>query len=97
MREHEDESRRRDSAATGRYDEESRKLESASYTQSSNDADWERMTSKDPEVTHETHMFDIDRMVNEGLGGGNITADNGYIGDSTTDAMVPEVRSDEDA
>jgi len=97
MREHQDEAKLNDSAAIERYDEESRKLESASHTQSSNDVDWEKMTSKDPVVTHETHMFDIDRMVNEGLGGGNITADNGYIGDSTTDAMVPEVRSDEDA
>ncbi|HEX7057766.1 MAG TPA: hypothetical protein VF260_11330 [Bacilli bacterium] len=30
---------------------------------------------------------DVDRMVNEGLGGGNVTINNGYIGDSTTDTM----------
>ena len=32
-------------------------------------------------------MFDIDRMINEGLGGGNVTLDNGLIGPSTTDTM----------
>ena len=32
-------------------------------------------------------MFDIDRMINEGLGGGNVTIDNGLIGPSTTDTM----------
>ncbi len=36
----------------------------------------------------EDHFMDVDRMVNEGLGGGNVTEDNGYIGDSTTDTML---------
>ena len=31
--------------------------------------------------------MDIDRMVNEGLGGGQVTAQNGRIGDTTTDDM----------
>ncbi|MNP66238.1 hypothetical protein D3C76_1619230 [compost metagenome] len=29
----------------------------------------------------EGNMLDIDRMVNEGLGGGQVTIENGYIGD----------------
>lgn len=35
----------------------------------------------------EDHMMDIDRMVNEGLGGGNVTPHNGLIEESTTDTM----------
>jgi hypothetical protein len=31
--------------------------------------------------------MDVDRMINEGLGGGQVTEHNGYIGDSTTDTM----------
>ncbi|MBH5319155.1 hypothetical protein I6N90_15210 [Paenibacillus sp. GSMTC-2017] len=31
--------------------------------------------------------MDIDRMVNEGLGGGNVTLHNGLIAESTTDTM----------
>jgi hypothetical protein len=32
-------------------------------------------------------FMDIDRMVNEGLGGGNVTMNNGLIEESTTDTM----------
>ncbi|MED5015984.1 hypothetical protein P9847_01555 [Paenibacillus chibensis] len=76
-------------AALERYEKVSRHMEAASFI-NGNDVDWESMTASDRQVTHESHMFDIDRMVNEGLGGGEITADNGYIGDSTTDAIVAE-------
>ncbi|EXX87954.1 hypothetical protein BG53_13480 [Paenibacillus darwinianus] len=31
--------------------------------------------------------MDIDRMVNEGLGGGQVTLGNGLIDDTTTDTM----------
>lgn len=31
--------------------------------------------------------MDVDRMVNEGLGGGNVTLQNGLIDESTTDTM----------
>ncbi|WP_276353921.1 hypothetical protein [Cohnella caldifontis] len=31
--------------------------------------------------------MDVDRMVNEGLGGGQVTVDNGLITETTTDAM----------
>ncbi|TCZ76384.1 hypothetical protein E0485_14395 [Paenibacillus albiflavus] len=31
---------------------------------------------------------DIDRMVNEGLGGGNVTQQNGLIEASTTDTII---------
>ncbi|MCY9664867.1 hypothetical protein M5X11_07840 [Paenibacillus alginolyticus] len=33
------------------------------------------------------HFMDIDRMINEGLGGGNVTLHNGLIESSTTDTM----------
>ncbi|QYR20858.1 hypothetical protein KZ483_24385 [Paenibacillus sp. sptzw28] len=36
------------------------------------------------------YSMDIDRMVNEGLGGGQVTLHNGMIEESTTDTMVPE-------
>lgn len=51
---------------------------------------WEAVTSTDEPLDRESYMLDIDRMVNEGLGGGQVTEDNGYIGDSTTDSMKPE-------
>ncbi|MDG0790756.1 hypothetical protein OMP38_07710 [Cohnella ginsengisoli] len=31
--------------------------------------------------------MDIDRMINEGLGGGQVTFDNGLIEETTTDTM----------
>lgn len=31
------------------------------------------------------YEMDVDRMVNEGLGGGRVTMDNGFIGDTTFD------------
>jgi|HigsolmetaAR203D_1030402.scaffolds.fasta_scaffold00012_125 hypothetical protein len=33
------------------------------------------------------YFMDIDRMVNEGLGGGIVSDQNGLIGDTTTDTM----------
>lgn len=33
------------------------------------------------------HFLDIDRMINEGLGGGRVTAQNGLIEEATTDTM----------
>jgi len=33
------------------------------------------------------YFMDIDRMVNEGLGGGYVTVNNGLIEESTTDTM----------
>ena len=36
------------------------------------------------------YYMDIDRMINEGLGGGNVTIQNGLIEESTTDTMEPE-------
>ncbi|UNK17610.1 hypothetical protein MNQ98_24635 [Paenibacillus sp. N3/727] len=46
---------------------------------------WNSLTSSDSEMTRESTMLDIDRMVNEGLAGGNVTEDNGMIGFTTTD------------
>jgi hypothetical protein len=37
--------------------------------------------------SREDYMMDIDRMVNEGLGGGNVTPHNGLIEETTTDTM----------
>ncbi|WP_373864530.1 hypothetical protein [Paenibacillus humicus] len=34
------------------------------------------------------YEMDIDRMVGEGLGGGQVTIHNGHIGESTTDTMM---------
>ena len=33
------------------------------------------------------YFMDVDRMVNEGLGGGLVTKDNGLIEDTTVDTM----------
>ncbi|NMO95732.1 hypothetical protein HII30_08090 [Paenibacillus lemnae] len=50
--------------------------------------DWEALTGVEPGAVRESTMLDIDRMVNEGLGGGYVTEDdNGKIGDTTTDTM----------
>lgn len=35
----------------------------------------------------DSYFMDIDRMVNEGLGGGNVSVNNGLIDDNTTDTM----------
>ena len=35
----------------------------------------------------ETKFMDVDRMINEGLGGGMVTINNGLIGDTTTDTL----------
>jgi hypothetical protein len=43
----------------------------------------------------EDHFMDIDRMVNEGLGGGTVTLHNGLIEETTTDTM-DEVESVQD-
>ncbi|MBJ6360227.1 hypothetical protein ACFOQM_02710 [Paenibacillus sp. GCM10012307] len=48
------------------------------------------------DISHEgreDYFMDIDRMVNEGLGGGQVTPHNGLIDDSTTDTMDEENRS----
>ena len=36
----------------------------------------------------DVYDMDIDRMVNEGLGGGQVTLHNGLIAESTTDTMI---------
>ncbi|UJF34251.1 hypothetical protein [Paenibacillus hexagrammi] len=42
------------------------------------------------------YFMDIDRMINEGLGGGTVTIHNGLIEESTTDTMDhPESVMDE--
>ncbi|MFE4572749.1 hypothetical protein [Paenibacillus chitinolyticus] len=41
------------------------------------------------------YYMDIDRMINEGLGGGQVTVHNGLIEESTTDTMgYPESVTD---
>ncbi|NBD24439.1 hypothetical protein [Paenibacillus glycinis] len=40
----------------------------------------------------EDFFMDIDRMVNEGLGGGQVTQHNGLIDETTTDTMEIEAR-----
>lgn len=53
---------------------------------------WEAVTAPEDEVeeSFENTAFDVDRMVNEGLGGGLVTQDNGYTQDSTSDAFFDE-------
>lgn len=46
--------------------------------------------AKQEEEDRDNKFMDIDRMVNEGLGGGNVTMHNGLIDESTTDSMVDE-------
>ncbi|MFF2885364.1 hypothetical protein [Paenibacillus sp. NPDC057967] len=36
----------------------------------------------------DAYDMDIDRMVNEGLGGGQVTIHNGLIAETTTDTMA---------
>lgn len=48
-------------------------------------------TEKSPEPYLEgrdMYDMDIDRMVNEGLGGGQVTIHNGLVAETTTDTMV---------
>lgn len=40
-----------------------------------------------PSEGRDKYFMDIDRMVSEGLGGGQVTEDNGLISQSTTDTM----------
>jgi len=54
-------------------------------------------TKKEPEAQAENwaegrlrYEMDVDRMVNEGLGGGQVTMHNGWIGDTTVDDMEPD-------
>ncbi|WP_373230765.1 hypothetical protein [Cohnella sp.] len=35
----------------------------------------------------DVYDMDIDRMINEGLGGGQVTVNNGLIAETTTDTM----------
>lgn len=45
------------------------------------------MASQNQKDSREDLFLDIDRMVNEGLGGGNVTKDNGVIEETTIDTM----------
>lgn len=55
--------------------------------------DEQKQEAADPKYEgREDYFMDIDRMVNEGLGGGNVTLQNGLIDESTTDTMERESR-----
>jgi hypothetical protein len=45
------------------------------------------MASPNKRDSREENFVDIDRMINEGLGGGNVTADNGLIEESTVHTL----------
>ncbi|MEF2968554.1 hypothetical protein V3851_22285 [Paenibacillus sp. M1] len=45
------------------------------------------MANKDRKDSRSDRFLDIDRMINEGLGGGNVTQDNGAIEETTVDTM----------
>ncbi|WP_424766478.1 hypothetical protein [Paenibacillus sp. sgz302251] len=53
----------------------------------------QKQTSAEPQNEgRDDYFMDIDRMVNEGLGGGNVTLQNGLIDESTTDTMERETK-----
>lgn len=53
----------------------------------------DKLTSGEPkDEGRDDYFMDIDRMVNEGLGGGNVTLQNGLIDESTTDTMDQETK-----
>jgi hypothetical protein len=45
------------------------------------------MPSPKKQDSRENYFVDIDRMVNEGLGGGNVTVNNGLIEETTADTL----------
>lgn len=45
------------------------------------------MENNDLHQGRDDNFMDIDRMINEGLGGGNVTLHNGLIEATTTDTM----------
>jgi hypothetical protein len=49
--------------------------------------DEQNMSPDNDDQGRDGKFMDVDRMVNEGLGGGTVNPQNGYIGDSTTDTM----------
>lgn len=51
-----------------------------------NQNEWNNRDESNNE-SRDDQFMDVDRMINEGLGGGNVTMHNGYIGASTTDVM----------
>ena len=46
------------------------------------------MPSPKKHDSREDFFVDIDRMVNEGLGGGQVTMDNGLIEEATADSLT---------
>jgi len=48
------------------------------------------VTSSRVDNDEEAYQLDIDRMVNEGLGGGQVTIDNGYVGDIPPEQLIME-------
>ncbi|KIL37788.1 hypothetical protein SD70_30755 [Gordoniibacillus kamchatkensis] len=47
----------------------------------------EQFGAEPSEQGRDDHFMDIDRIVNEGLGGGIVSMNNGLIEESTTDTM----------
>jgi hypothetical protein len=45
------------------------------------------MPSPKKQDSREVYFVDIDRMVNEGLGGGNVSVDNGLIEETTAETL----------
>ena len=50
-------------------------------------AERERLPADASEGGRDEYDMDVDRMINEGLGGGQVTEHNGLITDTTTDYM----------
>ncbi|WP_158289541.1 hypothetical protein [Paenibacillus flagellatus] len=47
----------------------------------------ERMHNEPDHEGRDDYFMDIDRMINEGLGGGTVTMHNGLIEETTVDTM----------
>lgn len=47
----------------------------------------ERQRNDADKEGRDQYFMDIDRMINEGLGGGNVTMHNGLIEETSTDTM----------
>lgn len=50
-------------------------------------ADEEQLTEDEMVEGRDEYDMDVDRMINEGLGGGQVTMHNGLITESSTDFM----------
>lgn len=62
---------------------------------SAEEVNWYNVTTSESDMAEEeAYMLDVDRMVNEGLGGGEVTIANGYIGDVEPEKLYMDREED---